>query len=182
MAIRLLPASERRAMPWKNGGGVTREISASPEGASLDAFDWRVSMAEVAAAGPFSRFAGIDRILTVLEGELELSFPGAEAVVLTPGSAPFAFSGDRDCAGAPRGGAVVDFNVMVRRGAVRAEVRRVRGEAPLTARGEALLVMALEAGRLAGLSLDELDAVLADRGETLTPEGEFRGIAVDLYR
>ena len=183
MAIRRLAASERRASPWKNGGGVTREIAAFPEGASLDAFDWRISMAEVAAAGPFSRFEGIDRVLTVLAGELELSFPGeASSVTLGSGSEPFAFPGDSDCAGAPRGGPVTDFNVMVRRGSMRAEVRRVADEAPLTVRGEALLVLALEAGSLDGRRLEPFDAVLADHGETLTPEGGFRLLVVDLYR
>lgn len=182
MAIRLLAAAERRASPWKNGGGVTREIAASPQGASLESFDWRVSMAEVAVAGPFSRFAGVDRILTVLAGELELSFPGETAVTLGPDCEPFAFPGERDCQGAPRGGVVTDLNVMVRRGSVRAEVRRVRGAAPLTVRGQALLVVALESGRLDGRRLAPFDALLADPGETLTPEGAFRGLVVDLYR
>jgi environmental stress-induced protein Ves len=186
MAIRFLAASERRAVPWKNGGGVTREIAAAPEGAAIDAFDWRVSMAEVAAAGPFSRFEGVDRILTVLNGELELSFPGEPpetfTATLTPGSEPFAFPGDRDYAGAPRGGAVTDLNVMVRRGSMRAEVRRVGGEAPLTVRGAALLVVALEAGRLGGLRLEPFDALLADGGETLTPDGPLRLLVIDLYR
>ncbi|MEC4600651.1 HutD family protein, partial [Burkholderia vietnamiensis] len=44
------------ASPWKNGGGVTREIAAYPPGAALDAFAWRVSVADVGAGGPFSRF------------------------------------------------------------------------------------------------------------------------------
>lgn len=148
-------------------------------------------MAEVAAAGPFSRFEGVDRILTVLEGELELSFPDASPetppVTLGPGAEPFAFPGDRDCAGAPRGGAVVDLNVMVRRGSVRAEVRRVRDEASLTVRGEALLVVALEAGALeagalGGVSLQPFDALLADAGETLTPARAFGRLMIDLRR
>jgi uncharacterized protein len=182
MAIRLLAASERRAAPWKNGGGVTREIAVAPEGASLDAFDWRVSTAEVASAGPFSRFEGVDRILTVLTGELELSFPGEPTLALTAGSEPFAFAGERDCAGAPRGGVVTNLNVTVRRGSVRAEVRRVRGDAPLTARGEALLVVTLEAGMIGGQRLAPFDALLVDGGETLRPEGGVQMLVLDLYR
>jgi environmental stress-induced protein Ves len=186
MTIRFLAASERCATPWKNGGGVTRAIAACPEGASLDAFEWRVSMAEVAAAGPFSCFEGVDRILTVLTGELELSFPGeppeSPSVTLTPDSEPFAFPGDRDCAGAPRGGAAKDLNVMVRRGSVRAQVRRVREQAPLTARGETLLVVALDAGTLEGRRLDPFDALLANAGETLTPGGPFGMLVVDFFR
>ena len=40
----------------------------TPEGASLDTFDWRISMARVASDGPFSEFPGIDRTLAVVEG------------------------------------------------------------------------------------------------------------------
>ena len=56
------------ATPWKNGGGVTREIVCQPPGAGMDAFDWRVSIAHIASDGPFSAFAGVDRIITLLEG------------------------------------------------------------------------------------------------------------------
>jgi len=54
--MKLIPADAMRRMPWKNGGGVTTEIAIAPEGATLDNFDWRVSTAQVDAAGPFSRF------------------------------------------------------------------------------------------------------------------------------
>jgi uncharacterized protein len=58
-----------RRMPWKNGGGETAEIAVFPEGATLDDFDWRISMATVSADGPFSLFPGVDRTLSVLEGD-----------------------------------------------------------------------------------------------------------------
>ena len=182
MAVRLLATSERRAVPWKNGGGVTREIAAWPQGATLDAFDWRISMAEVEAAGPFSRFDGVDRILTVLSGELDLRLGDAPVVTLTPGSQPFAFAGDRDCHGAPRGRGVTDLNVMVRRGVVRAEVRRVAGADPLAVRGEALLVLALEPGMIGGVGLARYDGLIADGAETLAPRGSVPLLAIDLYR
>ena len=67
--MRILRAESYRRMPWKNGGGETTEIAVSPEGAGLDDFDWRVSMARVESSGPFSLFAGIDRTLAILEGE-----------------------------------------------------------------------------------------------------------------
>ena len=44
------------ARPWKNGGGITHEVIRVP--ADPEDFRWRVSMAEVAASGPFSRFTG----------------------------------------------------------------------------------------------------------------------------
>ncbi len=51
--MQILRASDHRVMPWKNGGGSTTEIAVFPIDSGLDAFDWRVSMATVAADGPF---------------------------------------------------------------------------------------------------------------------------------
>ena len=55
------------ATPWKNGGGLTREIVCMPHGGGLDSFDWRVSIAHIASNGPFSTFPGVDRVITLLE-------------------------------------------------------------------------------------------------------------------
>ncbi|MBY0302725.1 HutD family protein [Sphingomonas ginsenosidimutans] len=111
----LLPAVARVAVPWKDGGGITRTIAAGPEGAGLDDFDWRLSMAEVRAAGAFSRFEGIDRHLAVLEGELALDI-GGQPHGVGRGDAPVTFAGDMPVTGAPVGGDVIDLNLMVRRG------------------------------------------------------------------
>ncbi len=54
--------------PWKNGGGTTREIAVRPPGAGMDAFAWRVSVADIVADGPFSAFPGIDRQIALLDG------------------------------------------------------------------------------------------------------------------
>ena len=67
--MRIIRAADCRRMPWKNGRGETVEIAISPDGAGIDDFDWRLSMARVETDGPFSLFAGIDRTLAVLEGE-----------------------------------------------------------------------------------------------------------------
>ena len=48
--IRHLPASGHVDMAWKNGLGRTAEIARQP--ASGDGFDWRVSIATIAADGP----------------------------------------------------------------------------------------------------------------------------------
>jgi hypothetical protein len=111
-------------MPWKNGGGVTTEIAVSPEGAGLDAFDWRVSMARVERDGPFSVFPGIDRTLAVLEGNgIRLTIGGREPVLLGVGSEPLAFPADEPTHGTLRGGPILDLNVMARRGVFSAKVQ-----------------------------------------------------------
>ncbi len=66
--VRLLTPADFHPMPWKNGAGRTTEIAVYPPGASLDAFLWRVSIADVERDGPFSRFPGIDRTIVLLEG------------------------------------------------------------------------------------------------------------------
>ena len=115
--MRILRASNHRQMPWKNGGGVTTEIAVAPPGASVGNFDWRISMATVAADGPFSRFDGIDRTLTVLSGEgLELTVEDETPVRLTPAGKPHPFPGDVAASAKLIAGPVTDFNVMTRWG------------------------------------------------------------------
>jgi environmental stress-induced protein Ves len=113
-------------MPWKNGGGTTTEIARFPESSSLDDFDWRISMARVEASGPFSRFAGVDRSIAILEGDgIVLTIDGRETARLDPGSTPFAFHGDADVSGMLVGGPIEDLNVMTRRGRFHQVLRRL---------------------------------------------------------
>lgn len=117
------------ARPWKNGGGVTREIISRPHGAGLDAFAWRVSIADVAADGPFSVFDGVDRVIVLLEGKgvmLRAAGDGRAIRRLDEPFVPFTFSGDDRITSSLLAGPSADFNVMTRRGAAQAEVRVVR--------------------------------------------------------
>jgi environmental stress-induced protein Ves len=124
--VRLLQAAGYRRMPWKNGGGETAEILISPEDAALDAFDWRISMARVASAGPFSSFAGVDRTLTVVDGGgLALTIAADAPRIVTPASAPLRFAADAVVHSVLVGGPVTDLNVMTRRGVYRHQVERV---------------------------------------------------------
>lgn len=113
------------AMPWKNGGGTTQEIASWPQGAALGGFGWRVSIATIAAAGPFSVFEGIDRSIMLLEGDGVRLFThdGRISHRLDAPHRPFAFSGDDAIDCTLLGGASNDFNVMTRRGQWRADVQ-----------------------------------------------------------
>ncbi|RDJ22314.1 HutD family protein [Bosea caraganae] len=130
--MRIIRASDCRVMPWKNGGGTTTEIAAHPPGASLDAFDWRISMAHVGADGPFSSFPGIDRTLSVLTGNgIALAFGDGETVRLERSSAPYPFPADRPVEGQLVNGPIDDLNVMTRRGRWQHRVERLTGPGPI---------------------------------------------------
>ena len=120
-------------MPWKNGGGVTEEIATHPEGAGLDRFDWRVSIAEVARDGPFSRFPGIDRTIALIEGAGMRLSGGRHDVVLRTPFEPYAFDGEDPVDCALVSGPVRDFNAMVRRDRACGAVTAVRANATLDA-------------------------------------------------
>jgi hypothetical protein len=137
--IALLRAADRIAAPWKNGGGVTREVALSPPNASMDDFDWRISIAEVRTAGPFSQFDGVDRTLTILQGRLLLRLDD-RSVELSQDSTPFVFAGDVACDGTPVDGPVTDLNVMVRRGRFTARTERLTGDSQRTISTTSVLV------------------------------------------
>ncbi len=115
--MKIVRARDCRTMPWKNGGGATTEIAIGPSGASLETFDWRISMARVASDGPFSRFAGIDRTLAVIAGSgLVLTIGGRAPITLAAGSAPVSFGGETPTSAQLLAGEITDLNVMTRRG------------------------------------------------------------------
>ncbi len=133
MAVRNFTRETLTATPWKNGGGTTREIASWPAGAALDDFGWRVSIATIAAPGPFSIFPGVDRNIMLLDGDgVRLrSDDGEIDHRLDAPHKPFAFSGDAAIDCTLFGGASSDFNVMTRRGAWQADVQVVRRAMPI---------------------------------------------------
>ena len=112
--------------PWANGGGITRQVAAGMADGTMTAgpgtkgqpWDWRLSIAEVAKAGPFSALEGIDRILTVVDGELmALTVNGVEHGLEK--FRPFRFSGDSETSATLPTGNLMDLNLMTRRGVFR---------------------------------------------------------------
>lgn len=115
--MRVLRSADYKQMPWRNGGGATLQIGIYPEDAGLDDFHWRVSMARVEADGPFSVFPGVDRTLTLLEGNGVVLDVGVRAPVgLREAYDPLPFPGDDTATCSLIEGPVTDLNVMTRRG------------------------------------------------------------------
>ena len=148
--------------PWKNGGGATREIACWPAGTGLDSFDWRISVATIAADGAFSVFAGIDRSITLLSGDGVLLHGEHGTHRLDQPLVPFAFAGETPIRATLLGGASEDFNVMTRRGRCRADVKvwRYAVDGPSTPPHAALLL---------AVQGDWRCAVAGDASTLLTP-------------
>jgi len=155
-----------RVMPWKNGGGSTTELLVEPPGATVaTGFLWRVSMAPVAASGPFSAFPGMDRTLLLVAGgglALEHGPHGRQRL-----EAPLAmarFQGDWDTRCVLEQGPCQDFGVIADRARVGHALTVLRPEAAGTALPEAAtLVLYCLRGRAA---VPALGAVL-EPGELL---------------
>lgn len=114
--MRRLGPADYRDMPWKNGGGVTRELLKLPHPSDPARFLARLSVATVGASGPFSVFPGVDRTLMILDGAgVALTLGGEREVVLDRRWQPFAFPGEAEIQCRLLGGPVRDFNLMVDR-------------------------------------------------------------------
>ena len=144
---------------WKNGGGVTHEIARD----SADPWAWRFSIAEVASDGPFSRFEGMSRILTVIEGAgitLRAGNWTAKALLRVP----VAFSGDTPIDSTLVAGPIRDLNVIFDAGRVAATVAVVTGATPVRADGLTGILCLEGTVRVDGQSLGLMAFALGERG------------------
>ncbi len=160
---------------WKNGAGLTREIAVAPAGASTDAFDWRLSVAELERDAPFSAFAGVDRCIVVLDG-MGMRLVDARGALVQPLQplAPWSFEGERVLQAELPDGPCRDFNVMTRRGRWRAVLRVLRESAEVEAADATLLLAVRGRWRNAGQTLDRMQGLLWE-----APHGPARVQALD---
>jgi len=115
--------------PWKNGGGTTRELLAWP---TPQNWTLRLSVAQVDADGPFSRFDGITRWFAVLAGAgVRLHMPDAgQTHSLDASSSPLAFDGALAVDCTLIDGPTQDFNLMARSARhPQTRMQRVNGKA-----------------------------------------------------
>lgn len=162
---------ELKAVPWKNGLGITRQIAVFPAGASMEDFVWRVSIADVDTASPFSVFPGIDRVIVLLAGDgFTMTIDGARTHALTTPCEPFAFAGEARVEVSLAGGATRDFNLMVRRGAARGRVDVLRGPATFDGIDARLLHVAHGEATIDGVSCKQGDTALDPPSVTLAAD------------
>lgn len=90
----------------------------------MNDFLWRVSIAEVDSAAPFSSFPGIDRQIALLDGNgFTMTLDDGRVHALTTPFVPFAFAGEARVAVTLLDGPTRDFNLMVRRAQARGEIQ-----------------------------------------------------------
>jgi uncharacterized protein len=185
-AVSVLRWEQHRRMPWRNGGGVTYEVTSSPADHGLGDFDWRISIAEVDAGGPFSAFPGIDRTIILVEGDwMALTVDGRRHRFGI--REPFSFDGGSEttCEVAGRSR---DLNVMTRRGRATASVAVVVADgsdlAPVN--GSEIVFVSLEPGVLVAdangteIGLNALDAAVSTDRTPLTIHGDGVVAAIQL--
>ena len=167
----LLTPADYRRMPWRNGGGVTTEILVEPEnrgenGLAAARFHYRLSIADVATDGPFSRFDGYDRHIMLLSGAgMTLDCGEHGRIDLRTRFAPRSFSGDWDVHGSLVAGPVRDFNLIVDRARASSSLEVRVLDAPRT--------MALDSGTVCIVHVIEGALVDAGEGDTLVAAAPF---------
>jgi uncharacterized protein len=166
--IRLYQAADYPRMPWKNGGGTTQEVARNP-GDSSAAFEWRLSIADVAQDGGFSAFNGYQRVITVLEGQgIQLTVDGREQTPLTSRRA-YAFPGDARVDCRLLDGPIRDFNLIY--APQRYQARLQWASAPWVFHSAAPIVLVLNAGGMLVVRVDGEAHALPSRYDCLRSEG-----------
>jgi environmental stress-induced protein Ves len=125
----ILREADHIRVPWKNGGGLTREILKVPP--DTVAFDWRLSLATIETPGPFSAFDGYDRTLVLVRGAgVELDFGSqGRAALRAPGQLA-AFDGAWETSCTLIDGPSSDLNLIVSKARAQSRARLLRAAAP----------------------------------------------------
>jgi environmental stress-induced protein Ves len=152
--------------PWKNGGGVTREVAAYPAGSDTSNFTWRLSIADIDAGGPFSAFPGIDRTLVLLGGNgMELVQDDGVTYPLDKPLDMARFAGEAAISARLFDGPTRDLNVMVRREHGSATVQALSAPADVSLSGTTVLLYCAHGDVL--VTLGGADPIRLPPGATL---------------
>lgn len=175
--MRIFRAADYRRMPWKNGGGETREIVVSPAAATLETLDWRVSLATVAEDGPFSVFKGVQRTLCVIHGAgIQLQAGDRAPDPLYVSSAPYSFDGEVATTARLISGPIEDLNVMSRRGRFGHRVQRlvVNGTSVLDTTAQTLIIYCQRGDLLCTMGADTTNIQADDSVMFSSPAASIR--------
>jgi environmental stress-induced protein Ves len=159
-------ASERAAVPWRNGLGVQYEIIC--DGSLPDDWTWRLSTADITQDVPFSSFPGVTREFCVADGNgVVLNINGVDHRC-GPGSVT-TFRGDDVVFATLIDGPMRALNLMVRDGAKHRSLQLNSADAVIT---DLLVAIAIGTSSILVFDGDEtelqiLDALLVNEQKTI---------------
>ena len=173
-----------RAMPWRNGRGVTLEIAREP--AMGEEFAWRLSLADIDTDAEFSAYPGYRRALVLVAGNsLQLRFRGHGNRLLDPSSRGARFEGDWQTHCAVPKGRCTDLSLIVRKGPAAGPVAVVRAPKILSLRSTGRAVLArdlygalfvLEGSTAVTESVGARPRIVHARDTLLLPPGARRAV------
>lgn len=146
MSIQHLKPADYITTKWS--GGLTTQLGIAPEGAVYADRDflWRLSSATVEdAESNFTALPDYERLISTLEGEIELNHNGGEKLTLRPYEVHRFDGGDETHSW----GRCRDFNLMLRKGRCTGELRGevlAAGESRTVCGGKGLLLIYCGAG------------------------------------
>ena len=124
MTLNVVRLEDAAPQPWRNGGGVTRELLKWP-----NADDWtlRLSVADIKKDGPFSAFPEVQRWIVALTGVgMELGEPLNFRI--EPGMPPYRFQGEYAPMCTLIDGPTRDLNLMINELAATGWLRRIASD------------------------------------------------------
>jgi environmental stress-induced protein Ves len=166
----VIRSPQHRRVRWRNGLGESFQVW--PRGSAARNAGFQLNVTPIVAAGPFSHYPGIDRILVVTSGSLV--FDGRDGE-LEPGDA-IAFAGEEPMHARLPSGAARVFNLLMRRQCWRGVYTQYRKAQRFEPSPGDLVVVHAAAGSCSaeGVDLGEGATMLLRPGETcrIEPAGD----------
>lgn len=160
--MKLIRAEELRQGRWRNGLGISWDVATCPQDETE--FGWRLAIARIDGDVPFSHYANVDRIFTLIDGVgLDLIFEDGRNLAVDRLFEPHAYACDVATLCRLRDGPCRALNLFVRRDAWKAAVEIRSGRVAVSHHGP-ILVHALDGSV-------SINAIRLSKGDTLQADG-----------
>ena len=165
MTLNVVKLDDVAPQPWRNSGGVTRELLTWPV-----ADDWivRLSVADIEKDGPFSAFPGVQRWIVALTGVgMELGEPFNFRI--EPGMPAYRFKGEYAPMCTLIDGPTSDLNLMINERRASGWLRRIVSDNDSTENGLWLAIWEPQSVDLCGIFTWAGITLQTRRGKVVVP-------------